>query len=201
MGLIRTMIWTETLTEQKIGTQKLADGSEKKSRSWTSHQCFTHLTNAGYKRNKKSQNVCNFLMGNLKQIWGTQGKEYLEESKHYSTKSPVEWTTSPCLCTRSELAHNCFQSLDTPCTLLSPWISGAPSPFTSQNPTHQPIPWPCYLLVLPVYPTLCHKGPWGRHCVLTFLCWPSAYSSCTNRWFSIWFWVMITNRRGNHSSH
>lgn len=47
---------------------------------------FTHLENAGYKRNKKSQNVSNFLMGNLKQIQGTQGKGYLDERKHSTIK-------------------------------------------------------------------------------------------------------------------
>lgn len=49
------------------------------------YQHCTHLENAGYERNKKSQNISNFLMGNLKQIGGTQEKEYLGERTH----SPV----------------------------------------------------------------------------------------------------------------
>lgn len=50
------------------------------------HQHFTHLENAGYKRNKKSQNISNFFMCNLRQIRGTHEKEQLEGMKQYDMK-------------------------------------------------------------------------------------------------------------------
>lgn len=45
------------------------------------YQHFTYLENAGYKRNKKSQNISDFLMGNLKQMRNTR-KDYSDERKH-----------------------------------------------------------------------------------------------------------------------
>lgn len=73
------------------------------SHSAQNHHC-THLENAGYERNKKSQNISNFLVGNLKQGGGTQEKEYLGKGNTIrsglvgTTQSLAGGDPSPCLC-------------------------------------------------------------------------------------------------------
>lgn len=52
----------------------------------------THLDDAGYRRDEEGQDVPNFLLGNLKQIRGTQ-KKGLAERNHHGTKLiiPISW--------------------------------------------------------------------------------------------------------------
>ena len=123
------------------------------------HQHFTHLENAGYKRNKKSQNISNFFMCNLRQIRGTQEKEQLEGMKHYDMKCiTLHWVwynrqyKIPAWVRNQPLfmyqtggwQKILLNGLDTPSTSSShacvlspqPGMSPPPAPPSSQNPTH-----------------------------------------------------------------